>query len=92
MDDKGFLARVLQDVSVGRRNTIHLIKRICRNEDFMHTGFLQRNVTVFLQNRGIIKFNFHYFFWIEGILNCEFKCAIKGDTYDKLPHPIKENR
>jgi hypothetical protein len=59
MDNKGFLSRMLKDVSVGSRNTVHLIKRICGNEDFMHTGFSQRNVTVFLQNKEIIKLNFH---------------------------------
>ena len=68
MDDKGFLARVLQDVSVGGRNTIHLIKRICGNEDFMHTGFLQRNVTVFLQKKRNNKIKFLLFFLLEGIL------------------------
>ena len=64
MDDKGFLSRVLKDVSVGSRNTVHLIKRICGNEDFMHTGFSQRNVTVFLQNKEIIKLNFHHLFGV----------------------------
>jgi len=60
MDYKGFLSRMLKDVSVGSGNTVHLIKRICGNEDFKHTGFSQRNVTVFLQNKEIIKLNFHH--------------------------------
>ena len=60
MDDKGFLSRMLNDVSIGSGNTVHLIERICGNEDFKHTGFSQRNVTVFLQNKEIIKLNFHH--------------------------------
>ena len=60
MDDIRFFSGVPEDVSVGSRNTVYLIERICGDEDFVHTGFLQRNVTFFLQNKKIIKLKIHH--------------------------------
>ena len=68
MDDISFFSRVLENVSVGGRNTIDLIKRIGRDKNFMHTGFSQRNVTIFLQNGENIKLNVHRFDWSYRIL------------------------
>jgi hypothetical protein len=92
MDDKGFLSRMLKDVSVGSRNTVYLIKRICGNEDFVHTGFSQRNVTVFLQKlkNNKIKFLLSDLLW--RILIYETKHDVKEDLYGKLSHSIKESR
>ena len=61
MNDISFFTRMLKDVPVCGRNTVYLIKRICGNEDFMHTGFSQRNVTVFLQKLKNNKIKFLLF-------------------------------
>jgi hypothetical protein len=60
VDDIRFFSGAPEDVSVGSRNAIYLIKRICGDENFMHTGFSQINVTFFLQNKKIIKLNVHH--------------------------------
>jgi hypothetical protein len=41
---------VFEDISIGGRNTIHLIKGICCDENLVHNRFLQKNMTIFLQN------------------------------------------
>ena len=92
MNDISFFTRMLKNVPVCRRNTIYLIKRICSNEDFMHTGFSQRNVTVFLQKlkNNKIKFLLSDLLW--RILIYETKHDVKEDLYGKLSHSIKESR
>jgi hypothetical protein len=45
---------VFEDISIGGRNTIHLIKGICCDENLMHNRFLQINMTIFLQKEKFI--------------------------------------
>jgi hypothetical protein len=53
----GFFTRVFEDIPVGSRNTINLIKGICCDENLVHSIFLQTNMTIFLQNEKFIKLN-----------------------------------
>jgi hypothetical protein len=48
---------VFEDIPIGSRNTINLIKGICCDENLMHNRFLQTNMTIFLQNEILIKLN-----------------------------------
>jgi hypothetical protein len=41
---------VFENISIGGRNTINLIKGICCDENLVHNRFLQTNMTIFLQN------------------------------------------
>jgi hypothetical protein len=48
---------VFENISIGGRNTINLIKGICCDENLVHNRFLQTNMTIFLQNERFIKLN-----------------------------------